>query len=196
MQNDPYQPRYTKHQKRKKQSLMSDFGVPYKKHTNNDLKSIIKIMTARRSQRIFTSEEISEKELYTIKAMMQEVPSSCDRRGVNMFTYEKRDDKDLLSGLLVGGTGWMHRGQVIILLFADMVAYKNPAERHNMPYFDAGVMIQQGYLIAEALNIGCCFVNPNIRVTNKKFFDERFNQVGHLFCGALVFGKYDKKAYK
>ncbi|MCP4124478.1 MAG: nitroreductase family protein [Bacteroidetes bacterium] len=193
---DPYQNRYTKHQKRKKQSLTSNFGRPYKKHTKNDLKIISKIMQARRSQRIFTSEPIEEHELGMIANMMREVPSSCDRMGVNMFTYIERDDKDLLSGLLVGGTGWMHRGQVIILLFADMLAYKNPAERHNMPYLDAGVMIQQGYLIAEALNIGCCFVNPNIRETNKDFFNQRFNQVGHLFCGALVFGKYEKKAYK
>jgi nitroreductase len=63
-----------------------------------------------------------------------------------------------------------------------------------MPYLDAGVIIQTVYLATEALNIGCCYVNPNIREENKEFFKKRFKIEGDvLFCGALVLGKYNLK---
>jgi len=175
---------------------MSNFGNPYKSYTLDDRETFLRILKNRRSQRIFNRESIAEREIFTIVESIDLTPSSCDRQGITYAVYNNRDAKDLLGGLLVGGVGWVHRADMIVLLFADMKAYKNPAERANMPYLDAGVVVQQVYLTAEALNIGCCFVNPNIRDGNKDFFNKKFNQAQHLFCGALALGKYDKKAYK
>jgi len=197
MQNsDIYQDRYLKHQARKKDSLMSNWGTEYKKYKISHRAKLLELIESRRSQRIFNRDPIVDDEINTILDAIDKVPSSCDRQGITYIVYNTRDAKDLLGGLLVGGVGWVQRADMIILLFADMQSYKNPAERSNMPFLDAGVVVQQTYLIAEALNIGCCFVNPNIRDGNKKFFNKKFNQSEHLFCGALALGKYDKKAYK
>lgn len=191
---DIYQERYLAHQKRKAKSLTSDFGVEMKPNTKKEIEAFFKILERRRSQRAFNREEITEEELSRILTAIDLSPSSCSRRGVGVRIITDRDDKDLLSGLLVGGVGWCHRGQVIILLIADMLAYKNPAEKDTMPYLDAGVVIQTAYLSAEALNIGCCYINPNVREKNEAFFKERFG-IGEneLFCGAVVIGKYNKK---
>ena len=72
-----------------------------------------------------------------------------------------------------------------------MNAYKSPAEKDFMPYLDAGVVIQQVYLTAEADNIACCYINPNIREEHKEFFNKIFNQEQRLYCGALALGSYE-----
>jgi hypothetical protein len=44
------------------------------------------------------------------------------------------------------------------------------------------------------MNLGCCFVNPNIRPENQEFFKQRFDiKNSQLFCGALAIGQYDLK---
>jgi len=188
--NDIYQQRYTAHQKRKAESLTSSYGKKVKPLSKKESDTFFKILKRRSSQRVFNNDPIDIK---PILEAIKTAPSSCNRQGVYAIIISKRDDKDLLSGLLVGGTGWIYRAQVILLLVADMIAYKNPAEKDTMPFLDAGVLIQTVYLTAEAMNIGCCFVNPNIRESNREFFKKRFLKENELFCGALVLGNYDLK---
>ena len=189
-----YQERYLEHQKRKAESLTSDFGVETKKHTKKEQEIFLNILKGRCSQRVFNNEKITEQELDDITKALKLAPSSCNRRAVFAKPITKREDKELLSGMLVGGVGWIYRADTILLLLADMDAYKNPVERDFMPYLDAGTIIQTIYLTAEAMNIGCCFVNPNIRVENERFFRSRFDIWDNLlFCGAIALGKYNKK---
>lgn len=191
---DEYQLRYERHQERKRQSLMGSFGEPFwEKFTNQDQEVFNKIIKSRRSQRLFNRDVI---DIQPILNAIDTCPSSCDRKGIKVVVIDKRDDKDLLSGLLVGGVGWIQRGDKILLLFADPLAYKAGDEIKFMPYLDAGVVITMTYLAAEVNNIGCCYVNPNIRESNKEFFNQRFNTKNHIYCGALALGKYDLKAKK
>lgn len=191
-ENDIYQERYLAHQERKKQILASTFGTQdFKVYTKREKEAFFEVLKNRSSQRAFNREEI---DLETIMWAIDQSPSSCDRKGVGVVPIQERDKKDLLSGLLVGGVGWVNRAHTVLLLVANMDAYKSPAEKDFMPYLDAGVVIQTTYLACEAMNYGCCFVNPNVRPENQEFFRERF-ELGEneLFCGALAIGKYDKK---
>jgi nitroreductase len=190
MKIDKYQERYLAHQKRKAESLTSTYGKKVKPVSLKESRVFFNILKRRSSQRVFNNEPI---DINPILEAIETVPNSCNRRGVYVKIITERDKKDLLSGLLVGGTGWCYRGQAILLLVADMTAYKNPAERQNMPFLDAGVIIQTVYLASEALNYGCCYVNPNIREQNQEFFKQRFLNDNELFCGALVIGKYNLK---
>jgi len=192
MENDPYQERYLAHQERKKEILESNYGSEdFKIYSKKEQEVIKSVIENRCSQRAFNKEEI---DLDTIMWAIEKAPSSCDRKGVQAVPISERDDKDVLSGLLVGGVGWIQRANTILLLKADMDCYKSPAEKDFMPYLDAGVLIQTTYLTCEVMNTGCCFVNPNIRENNKEFFAERFGfRENELFCGALVIGKFNKK---
>jgi nitroreductase len=184
-----YQERYLKHQKHKRQTLMSTAGImDFHIYPEEDRAIFEQIAVNRRSQRTFSKADM---DISPILKMLKTAPSSCNRHAVYTKTITERDDKDLLSGLLVGGVGWVCHAHTILLLFADLTAYKGVAE-DSMPYLDAGVMVQMAYLAAEVNNIGCCYVNPNIREHNQEFFRQRFGQ--DLFCGALAFGKYDFKA--
>jgi nitroreductase len=170
---DKYQKRYEAHQKRKKK--------------------LIDLLNSRASQRIFNGEEIEDWKCEFLLESMAKVPSSCGRQAVFGKIISDRTEKELLGALLVGGVGWIHRADKIILLYADPQAYKAGNEISYMPYLDAGAVLATAYLLCEDMRIGCCFVNPNVRDKNKELFANNFNRYG-IFCGALAIGNYDKKA--
>lgn len=192
---DIYQERYLKHQEEKKKQLSPVVKNKPKKLINDEeLQTFKKIIRSRTSSRVFTKQEIDEKTFDSLIEDLKYIPSSCNRQSVYIKSIESRDEKELLSGLLVGGVGWIHRAEKILLLFANQEAYKEGL--FYMPYLDAGVLIQQIYLSVTAHNLSCCFVNPNIREINKEHFENIFGD--GIFCGAIALGKskYTNKSPK
>lgn len=164
---DWFQKRYIAHQLKKKKVLM-------------------KLLKERHSTRVFSEKEIPVKTIDKIVKSLECIPSSCDRKAVSLKLVYERDEKDLLGGLLVGGVGWIHRADKVLLLVANMEAYK---EKINyIPYLDAGVMVYHLYMVCHVLGLKCCFVNPNVRVRNQHFFREMFLSNGEVFCGAMALG--------
>jgi nitroreductase len=174
---DVYQERYLAHQARKREVL-------------------IQLMEERHSERMFAERDVEPEVLSQVLETRLVAPSSCDRRGVHVTTTTERDQKALLGGVLVGGVGWIHRAPVVLLFWGDPLAYKAGEERRWMPYIDAGVLVQQFYLMATALGLKCCYVNPNIRDTNKRHFQKVFSPLfgdfddpaEGIFCGAMAIG--------
>jgi len=170
---DPFQARYLGHQERKRKLMSGEAkDMPFVEYGQEDLESLIKIMTNRRSRRIYTG-KISDEEMRLILRSAQLAPSSCNRKAVVATESKERVD------CLVGGKGWIDKADRVILFWADMLAYKSPNERDFMPYLDAGFMAQNVYLMCEVLNIKCCFVNPN-------GYPEK---EGMRFCGAMSIGR-------
>lgn len=165
--NDYYQERYMAHQARKKEVLKE-------------------IVRERHSERQFGEGRIDDEIVADIIRDTEHCPSSCDRQAISIHLVDDRDSKALLGGLLVGGTGWIHRADRILLLFADPVAYKAGDEIKFMPFLDSGVVAQQLYLSATANDLAVCYCNPNIREENKEFFASRFGD--KIFCGAIAIG--------
>lgn len=189
---DKYQQRYLDHQARKKIALSPKSGdSTWEIHTNAERDIFFKLLADRRSQRIFITREIEQDKIIQLAEAMAKCPSSCNRQAISARLISDRDGKELLSGLLVGGVSWAHRANRIVLLYADMDAYKSPSERDFMPYLDAGVMVMTIYLACESMNIGAAYVSPNIREANQQFFETRFGGNNLLFCGAMALGYYD-----
>jgi len=186
---DKFQKRYLEHQKRKKEILEKKTGEKFTPH--KCFNEFWEILRSRRSQRVFIKKKIEKRTINTLLKSVELVPSSCNRRAISVKITRKCKKLD---NLLVGGANWLRNADVVFLLFADMRAYKSPAEVEYMPYLDAGVIVENLYLTAEALNLGACFVNPNIREENQKLFNREFNKKGLRFCGAMAFGYYDLKA--
>ncbi len=169
---DRFQKRYTRHQQRKK-------------------KLLIKIMESRHSDRMFSDKSVSQEDIDSLRKAFNFCPSSCDRKAITLSIIDNKDKKNLLGGILVGGIGWIHRASHIILIFADKMAYKAEGEINFMPYLDAGVVIEQLYLVSSSMNLASCFCNPNIRDFNKNHFRKVFGN--DIFCGAFAIGyKYEK----
>ncbi|MPM97261.1 hypothetical protein SDC9_144434 [bioreactor metagenome] len=61
-----------------------------------------------------------------------------------------------------------------------------------MPFLDTGFLAMNAYLACESINIGCCYINPNIREENKEIFRKKFGK--KTFCGALAIGHYNNKS--
>jgi len=187
---DQFQERYLEHKERKTNTLDNQEGVLYQPNTKEELETFKKILLNRRSQRIFNKEEITKEEIELLEQAIIHSPSSCNRQAI----YIKYVDPYIAEQYLVGGKRWSDKANKVMLVFASRLAYKNPAELPFMPYLDAGFVGQSVYLMAEALNIGCCFVNPNIREENKDLFNQIHNKEDDYFCGAIILGKYDIKA--
>lgn len=180
---DIYQERYLAHQQRKKQMLEPNYKETHK--PNSKRPHFFDVIGNRRSTRIFDSEPLDDELINELLVNSILAPSSCDRHGICIKVYKDRVEKSLLSGKLVGGVGWVQRASHVLLLIADMRAYKSPNERDFMPYLDAGVLAEHLMLFAEACNIASCFVNPNL---NEPLVLEDYE----LFCGAIALGNYKK----
>jgi len=191
--DDIYQKRYLEHQELKKNRVATE---PKKEYSDAEIITVFKVMRERRSQRIFNGEQIDTDKLKGIIKAANLAPSSCNRKAVTIKVIKSKDDISLLSKLLVGGSGWLENANIVILLLANMAAYKSKNEVGFMPYLDSAFIAQNVYLIGEVLGVGVCYVNPNIRESDKKEFDSSFLSDGHRFCGALALGNYDLREVK
>jgi len=180
---DIYQERYLAHQARKRRAI----GL------REEVRSLWDVMASRRSQRVFDGRPLGSGVLGRIYEAVRLAPSSCNRQAIVVRTIFPPGN-EVLEQLLVGGRGWLQGAWAVLLLFADMRAYKSPAEVDFMPYLDAGFVAQNVYLAAEALGVGACYVNPNVREEDRAAFDEQFNPRGLRFCGAMALGRYDVRA--
>ncbi len=143
-------------------------------------------MRKRHSTRIFTDKELNADDISKITEAADLAPSSCNRKGVYPKYINFRDNKELLGGILVGGVGWIHRANLIILLVANNSAYKE--NLIFMKYLDAGFIAQNIWLECTDLGVGCCFVNPNVRDIHTSTLDMMFLKKDEVLCGVLAIG--------
>lgn len=168
---------------------MDQYQHRYKAHQAQKAKVLAEIINERHSERRFGSEDV---DIAPILEAFGKAPSSCNRAAVVPVVYSGRDDKNILGGFLVGGVGWVHRANHIILLFAKEEAYKAAGEIDFMPYLDAGILVQQALLVASSLGYAACIVNPNIRDKHRQAFEDLFGD--DLFCCAIAIGsEYEKQ---
>lgn len=177
---------------------MDEFQDRYLAHQARKRDVLVQLMKERHSERMFAEDPVDDELLGYVLETRLVAPSSCDRHGVSVAVETERDRKALLGGLLVGGAGWIHRAPVVLMLWGDPTAYKAGDEQRWMPYLDAGILVQQLYLIATALDLKACYVNPNVRDFNKPHLQQVFSPlygpepedlapVG-IFCGAVALG--------
>lgn len=185
-EKDIFQKRYEEHQERKKEIIAKNRELSEEDAVES--KSFISVIKNRRSQRIFNEEKISDIVIESILEVAAEAPTSCNRQAI----YFVEVSPDYIEQFLVGGKNWANKANRAMLVFADKLAYKSPNEKGFMPYLDAGFVSQNIYLGCEHFGIGCCFINPNIRLENKEAFEKEFGD--NYFCGAFVLGHYDVKA--
>ena len=193
--SDKYQMRYQAHQAHKrKQMVYSDGSHEFRKWTDKEKQLVQDVIDARRSQRTYNNEELTDSERNEILQQATHAPSSCNRHGISLKVVTHRHEKELLGGLLVGGVGWVHRADTIVLLFADPEAYKSPNEKEFMHYCDVGFTVMPMWYKAESMNIGVAYINPNIRKEFKGIMQKHFGK--GIFVGAVALGKYTLKANK
>lgn len=177
VQMDEFQARYLAHQT----------------HPGGKRDELIALVKERHSNRRFDDRQVEQELLGQILDTLRHCPSSCDRFGVRVKIVQDRDDKALLNGLLVGGTGWIYRAPTVLMLWANPKAYKggdNGDEVNYNSYLDAGVMAQTAMLVATSLGLHTAFCNPQVRPNNRGFFNSRFSPWKNgIFCGAIALGR-------
>lgn len=178
---DEFQERYLKHQENKKQTIENNTKIKKQDYNLIEKMSVVKVIENRKSRRIFTNKQIDSS--YLTKALEMS-PSSCNRKAIYLLRVEPKE----IEKYLVGGKGWIDNSAEVWLLFGNKEAYKSPNEKGFMPYLDAGFVGQNIYLLSEIYEVGCCFVNPNVREENKEDFNKIYNKHEDYFCGAIALG--------
>lgn len=183
---DTYQRRYLEHRERKAEQLAAaPTEVPMKGcELRTDYMWRCPAWDGRRSVRVFRSCPIYPGTWSKLVPAVRNAPQSCNRQALRIKVVKGSQVGDLLAG----GEGWLGGAPTVMLIFADMAAYKSPVEREFMPRLDAGVMLATIVYVATADGLGSCIVNPHIRPEHRETFDERFNAEGRLFCGAVALG--------
>lgn len=168
--------------------------LAHQSHKGGKRDELIALIKERHSNRRFSDVQIADKDLESVLDALRHCPSSCDRFGVRVKVVIDRDDKALLNGLLVGGTGWIYRAPTVLMLFASPDAYKggdNGDEVNYNSYLDAGIMAQTAMLAATSLGLHTAFVNPQVRKQDRDYFYQRFKPMQWqeaIFCGAIALG--------
>ena len=161
---DDYQRRYEEHRKRKAEGIVQG--------------------PQRRSVRVFTCREIRKESLDWILESARQAPQSCNRQALTLKVARGAQ----VHNILAGGEGWLGAAPLVMLVFADLVAYKSPIEVDFMPWLDAGVILTTIAYAAHTAGLGACIVNPHICPESRKAFAAAFNPEGRLFCGAVALG--------
>lgn len=165
--------------------------LAHQSHPGGKRDELIALVKERHSNRRFDDKQVEPALIGQILDTLRHCPSSCDRFGVRVKVVQDRDDKALLNGLLVGGTGWVYRAPTVLMLFANRNAYKggeNGDEVNYNSYLDAGIMAQTVMLVATSLGLHTAFINPQVRSADRSYFYERFGDEDLFFCGAIALG--------
>ena len=170
---------------------MDQFQQRYLNHQGKKKMQILNLIRDRHSDRVFSDRDIDVEDMKKVIESAYLAPSSCDRKAILLKHIKFRDNKQLLSGLLVGGVGWIHRASEIILLVADVGAYKE--NLYYMPYLDTGFIAENIWLACTELKIGCCFVNPNAREEHKGILRQFFIRPNEILTGVLALGYMEGK---
>jgi nitroreductase len=178
---DAYQERYLKHRERKKQLLEKPSGD--RKGYPICLEALA-VMQRRRSVRAFKQKPLDFKNFSNVILTAICAPQSCNRQALTLLMYPGKE----VGEYLLGGKGWAEKAIAILLLLADMKAYKSPREVDFMPWLDAGVMLAAITYAATACGIGSCIINPSLQEETASDFQSRFNPESYLFCGAVALG--------
>ena len=169
---DDYQRRYEEHRKRKAETIAME------------PKPLTQRNPQRRSIRVFENKPIPKEALDWILESARYAPQSCNRQALTLKVAEGTK----VGNLVAGGEGWLGATPLVVLLFADLAAYKSPIEVGFMPWLDAGVMLTTIAYAAHTADLGACIVNPHIRPPYRDAFAAAFNPEGRLFCGAVALG--------
>lgn len=165
--------------------------LAHQSHPGGKRDELIALVKERHSNRRFDDKQVDSELLGKLLDTLRHCPSSCDRFGVRVKVIQDRDDKALLNGLLVGGTGWIYRAPTVLMLFANKNAYKggeNGDELNYNSYLDAGIMAQTAMLVATSLGLHTALANPQVRSADRDYFYERFGNSDLVFCGAIALG--------
>lgn len=185
MGDNVYQVRYLEHQARKRASLLgAGTTAPAHPHEVHDFLDLVK---ARRSVRRFQRLPGAVPWRTILGAALTEAPSSCNRQAVYAIAVTTPEKIAELERFLVGGAGWLHTAECVLLFFFDPVAYKSPAEKAFMPWLDVGAAVMTAAYMATRLGVASCWVNPHARPELEAWFGP-MSMSGLVLGSALALG--------
>ncbi|MFX0139009.1 MAG: nitroreductase family protein [Candidatus Hodarchaeota archaeon] len=123
-----------------------------------DTEKLLFLMKKRRSRRFYSSTPLNKKEKDLLIEAAIYAPSSCNRQSIRFIFIEEPNLKKFVSECVPGGREFFNLAPTIIIALADKRDYRYPDGRVT-PYQDTAAAIQNLLLIAETMDLACCWAS-------------------------------------
>lgn len=119
---------------------------------------LVDILTARRSQRIFSSEKVPIDLIFKAISMAQLSPSACNRQPWRVHSYEDKAKMAALLELQNGNRGFGHQIPLLLIITSESQGFFDASERHE-PYIDGGLFAMSLLLALQSHGLSTCCLN-------------------------------------
>jgi nitroreductase len=119
---------------------------------------LLDLMRRRRSRRMFRPEPLTREERAALVEAALHAPTACNRQTLEFLFVEDRDARAFVAANTAGGREFLADAPCILLVLADARHYRYPDDRVN-PHAEAGAAIENIYLLAETMGLGCCWAS-------------------------------------
>lgn len=154
-------------------------STPYQLHTTDSLQAIdgssfLKLATARRSVRSFSSRFVEREIIEVAVKSAQLAPSACNRQPWHIYVVSDEDKKKRLLSYQNGNRGFGHLAPHVAIIAADSQCFFDASERHE-PFIDGGLFSMSFIFALTAQGVGSCCLNwcvaPETDKTIHQIFD-------------------------
>jgi len=125
------------------------------------------VVTARKSVRSYSNQEVEEEKLNKILEAARLAPSWANKQCCNYIVVKDKAKIEKMAGVL---KSWLKPVPIIVAACADP---KDSGSRNGMDYFlvDVGISMQQLVLAATDLGLGTCWIGAFDEAKTKKMLD-------------------------
>ncbi len=125
------------------------------------------VVSARKSVRSYSSQEVEEEKLTKILEAARLAPSWANKQCCKYIVVKDKAKIEAMASML---NSWLKQAPVIVAACADP---KDSGSRNSMDYFlvDVGISLQQLVLTATAFGLGTCWIGAFDEAKIKKLLD-------------------------
>ncbi|KTD08329.1 hypothetical protein A8135_05835 [Legionella jamestowniensis] len=145
---------------------------------------IIELIKQRRAIRAYTSEELNEKDIETILQAGQFAPSPLNSQPWHFTLVRKKESLKMLAEN-AHHASFLSQAQLLIIVTVDKTIDIDAwLKQHNQHLYSGAAAMQNMWLAATALGLGCCWVTLDEAFTKKQIAIPK----EHVLIGGLSLG--------
>jgi len=161
--------------------------IPFKPHAEAEAKALRRIIVQRRSIRRFLDTPPDEELLKSVVEAGSYAPTSCNAQPLVFLTVTEPDAVHAVFSNASGAEDWANAVPAAIVVATDRRHYK-PFEQHLVMFQDMASAIQNCLLMAEAVNLGACWVSliSDSHTRNQALLHRRLGLPDHYAIGGAI----------
>lgn len=130
--------------------------VEAKNNTQITPKALLSLLKSRKSRRFYSNKLLNENQKNLLVESANLAPTSCNRQTLRIIFIENPDLKKYVAEKVPGGKIFFNNAPTIMLVIVDKRDYRYP-DGIFTPFQDSAAAIQNILIMAETMNLACCW---------------------------------------